>query len=634
MRSHAGRDWLFAHAGSLDSPLETNEAAAFEPVGTTDSERVFCHLMSLIAAEGWRRIADFDLDRVLAWLRALDGRGSLCLVWSDGLDLLAYADAQREGQLYLWPRFPPYNGLPFGDADLAVDLFRRGISSQRGLLICSEPLEQQGGGARWEAMAPGELVIAREGIIRLRMGGQASASSRPLFVPPAPTHVEPRTLRVDHQTIYTYAQPVERSMHVLRLTPFTDRLQRLVAHDLRVSVPGRWRDHDDVFGNRCRRILCEQPWQTLALESSALVEVLDTDPLLYRPLRARTRFPLVWMPWQHQALQAFLMPQELPESQLHALTDYAMSFVRRNDADLVDTLLDINWTIFKEYRYVQGTTTMHTSPWETFTDRLGVCQDFTQLFITLARLLGIPARYVCGYLYLGPDATNTAQAAATHAWVQLYLPELGWTGFDPTNGVMTSTDHVRRPSAATPSTPRRRAGRLPRRRGRAAQRRREGAARLTPRASIKKVSRRLAGPCHRWLRCSSATWPDDALLAPRHRRHLVRPARSDFLFTARGWLHGPRPDLDLPQQRPVDRAPIRDAPAGWPRWSGSSGPRISTVRSISSTWPVFVSQSGQSAAGSFRWPAAPPPDPAAGPCARRTSAASSTQAPRAARRRS
>ncbi|MEZ4472992.1 MAG: class II glutamine amidotransferase [bacterium] len=443
LRSHAGRDWLFAHAGSLDSPLETNEAAAFEPVGTTDSERVFCHLMSLIAAEGWRRIADFDLDRVLAWLRALDGRGSLCLVWSDGLDLLAYADAQREGQLYLWPRFPPYNGLPFGDADLAVDLFRRGISSQRGLLICSEPLEQQGGGARWEAMAPGELVIAREGIIRLRMGGQASASSRPLFVPPAPTHVEPRTLRVDHQTIYTYAQPVERSMHVLRLTPFTDRLQRLLAHDLRVSVPGRWRDHDDVFGNRCRRILCEQPWQTLALESSALVEVLDTDPLLYRPLRARTRFPLVWMPWQHQALQAFLMPQELPESQLHALTDYAMSFVRRNDADLVDTLLDINWTIFKEYRYVQGTTTMHTSPWETFTDRLGVCQDFTQLFITLARLLGIPARYVCGYLYLGPDATNTAQAAATHAWVQLYLPELGWTGFDPTNGVMTSTDHVR-----------------------------------------------------------------------------------------------------------------------------------------------------------------------------------------------
>ena len=444
LRSHAGADWLFAHAGSLGSPLAPAEDATFEAVGTTDSERVFCHLMSRVAAAGWRRIVDFDLDRVLGWLRALDEQGSMSLVWTDGLDVLAYADAHREGQLYLWSRFPPYNGLPFGDGDLAVDLFRRGITSQRGLLICSEPLEQAGGGARWETMAPGELVIAREGIIRLRVGGQTTPAGRASVPgPPAPVHVEPQTLRVRHRTVYTYEQPVERSMHLLRLTPVTDRLQRLHQHDLRVSVPGRWRDYDDVFGNHCRRILCEQPWQTLVLESEAVVEVLDTDPLLYRPLRARTRFPLVWMPWQHQALQPFLMPQELPESQLLALTDYAMSFVRRNDGDLVDTLLDINWTIFKEYRYVQGTTTMHTSAWETFTDRHGVCQDFTHLFITLARLLGIPARYVCGYLYLGPEALNLAQAAATHAWVQLYLPELGWTGFDPTNGVMTSTSHVR-----------------------------------------------------------------------------------------------------------------------------------------------------------------------------------------------
>jgi transglutaminase-like putative cysteine protease len=58
-------------------------------------------------------------------------------------------------------------------------------------------------------------------------------------------------------------------------------------------------------------------------------------------------------------------------------------------------------------------------------------------------LLGVPARYVCGYVYTGPTAENQAQSEASHAWVQLYLPELGWKGFDPTNGILTQTDHVR-----------------------------------------------------------------------------------------------------------------------------------------------------------------------------------------------
>ena len=120
-----------------------------------------------------------------------------------------------------------------------------------------------------------------------------------------------------------------------------------------------------------------------------------------------------------------------------------MSFVKRNDSDLLETLLDINWTIFREYEYKQGATTVLTNAYETLENRRGVCQDFAILFIALARLLGIPARYVCGYLYTGPRNTNQVQSEASHAWVQLYLPELGWTGFDPTNGCITQTAHVR-----------------------------------------------------------------------------------------------------------------------------------------------------------------------------------------------
>ena len=86
---------------------------------------------------------------------------------------------------------------------------------------------------------------------------------------------------------------------------------------------------------------------------------------------------------------------------------------------------------------------MSTPVTEVFASRRGVCQDFTNLFICLARLLGVPARYVCGYIYTGPKHENQRQAEASHAWVQVYLPEVGWKGFDPTNGILTQTQHIR-----------------------------------------------------------------------------------------------------------------------------------------------------------------------------------------------
>jgi transglutaminase-like putative cysteine protease len=103
----------------------------------------------------------------------------------------------------------------------------------------------------------------------------------------------------------------------------------------------------------------------------------------------------------------------------------------------------VNQSIFQEYKYTQGETTVYTTPFEVYTHRRGVCQDFTNLFICLARLLGLPARYVCGYLWTGPKNPNQRQAEASHAWAQVYLPEVGWKGFDPTNGILTQTDHVR-----------------------------------------------------------------------------------------------------------------------------------------------------------------------------------------------
>jgi transglutaminase-like putative cysteine protease len=231
-------------------------------------------------------------------------------------------------------------------------------------------------------------------------------------------------------------------MHLFRLAPIHDRLQNVQRHEIAISVDGAWRDYDDVFGNRVRRLLVDTPFSELAIQATSRVELLDVDPLSFRPLRARTTIPLVFMPWHQQVLRPFLLPPELPESELTDLAEYAMSFVERNDSDLLDTLLDMNQSIFRDYEYVPGATTVQTGPYEVYTSRRGVCQDFTNLFICLARLLGVPARYVCGYIHTR-RAADARQADASHAWVQVYLPEVGWKGFDPTNGLITQTEHVR-----------------------------------------------------------------------------------------------------------------------------------------------------------------------------------------------
>ncbi len=92
---------------------------------------------------------------------------------------------------------------------------------------------------------------------------------------------------------------------------------------------------------------------------------------------------------------------------------------------------------------VPGSTKLETTPYEVYVSKRGVCQDFANLFICLARLLGIPARYVCGYVYTGNTGIAPSRSDASHAWLQLYIPEVGWRGFDPTNGVLASFNHIR-----------------------------------------------------------------------------------------------------------------------------------------------------------------------------------------------
>jgi transglutaminase-like putative cysteine protease/predicted glutamine amidotransferase len=442
-RTWGRRDWMIAHAGSLDQRLpEVN--GPFEPVGSTDTEELFCQFLNKCVEKNWRSLSECDLEVIVAWLAELNQIGGMTLCLTDGRDLLVHAD-QRGEPLWIGQLSPPYERIAFGDHDLGVDLTKRGAKARKGVVICTEPQNPRDGDAEkalvWRQLEAGQLMIVREGaIIAEHKTGSAIEKPRNQRMP---AKAEPRTFDIVHRTVYRYEQAIERSQHVLRLTPYHDRLQIVRSHELTVSVATGSRDYEDVFGNRVRRLTVESPFTEMIIEAKSTVQVLDIDPLGFGPLKVSSTIPLVWMPWQRQVLDPFLLPPELPETELAELAEYAMSFVKRNEYDLLDTLMDINRTIYKEYAYTQGTTTVFTTPFEVYVNRRGVCQDFTNLMICLSRLLGVPARYVCGYIYTGPKAANQAQSEASHAWVQLYLPLVGWKGFDPTNGILTQTDHVR-----------------------------------------------------------------------------------------------------------------------------------------------------------------------------------------------
>jgi transglutaminase-like putative cysteine protease len=131
---------------------------------------------------------------------------------------------------------------------------------------------------------------------------------------------EVRRYEVLHRTIYRYTTEVERSAHLLRLFPMHDRLQTVHSCKVEASVPGHQRDFEDVFGNRVRRLMLETPFTELSIESRSDVELSDVEPLDFRPARMRSTLPLALMPWQREILQPFLLPPELPESELSELT--------------------------------------------------------------------------------------------------------------------------------------------------------------------------------------------------------------------------------------------------------------------------------------------------------------------------
>src|SRR2546421_6666984 len=195
-RAWGRREWVIAHSGSLQHKLDG--ASRFEPVGSTDSEQVFCALLGRTAERGSKTLSDVPPAVLLSWFHDLNRHGGLSLALSDGIDLAVYADRRGNGPVFVCELLPPYgSGLALADSDLTVDLTRRGIHSRKGIVVSSELLSaREGPTPDWRRLQPGHLLIIREGAVRAEIGPEASEASPPFQLhlqvqPQAQTPMQP-----------------------------------------------------------------------------------------------------------------------------------------------------------------------------------------------------------------------------------------------------------------------------------------------------------------------------------------------------------------------------------------------------------------------------------------------------------
>jgi transglutaminase-like putative cysteine protease len=228
-------------------------------------------------------------------------------------------------------------------------------------------------------------------------------------------------ISVRHITRYRYAEPVGYTIQSLRLTPASFTGQKVLDWQVRVPSAGTPLVFQDGFGNLVHLITVGSRHQEFAIEAAGTVETEDCNGIVaglrqLTPTRVFLKETAKTMPNGaiHDLAAAVRGGDTL--AQLHALSDAVR--------DKVD--------------YVPGVTDAHTTAAGALADGKGVCQDHAHIFISAARTLGVPARYVTGYLVL-----ERATSEAHHAWAEAWVEGLGWVGFDVANRVCPTERYVR-----------------------------------------------------------------------------------------------------------------------------------------------------------------------------------------------
>jgi transglutaminase-like putative cysteine protease len=245
-------------------------------------------------------------------------------------------------------------------------------------------------------------------------------------------------LRVFHRTRYLYRLPVTDSSNQVRLHPATDDPKRLIFYLLKVQPPRRLRHFRDEHHNYVQWFEMPEPHTELVIEATTHINTTSQYEVEGRPLGCR--FHDLRSSEEMDLLRPFLTPSRYVSVD-HDVWRLAVE-ARDYREDVFEAAESIMHYVNQHWDYVPTVTNVTTHMDEVLLDRRGVCQDFAHVMIGMCRAIGIPARYVSGYVYCGPQ-DHLRGAQASHAWCEVWLPGRSWFGLDPTNDTLVDDRYVK-----------------------------------------------------------------------------------------------------------------------------------------------------------------------------------------------
>jgi transglutaminase-like putative cysteine protease len=237
-------------------------------------------------------------------------------------------------------------------------------------------------------------------------------------------------LGIQHRTELTYGDPVSESVMELRVMPRSDKNQTLRAFNLKVGPEAPVFSHRDWMDNQAHHFTIPDFHARVVIVAGSTVE---THPKFVELAQAQDRLPLTELNPRFQDFLGFLGAVQRDAR----LVQFAEQVGLFRCARAAEAVLLVTKRLRERLEYKKGVTSSVTTVCDVLDVGQGVCQDFSHVGLALLRMVGIPARYVSGYLY-----RESPRELETHAWCEAYVPSLGWVGVDPTHSEPASEGHV------------------------------------------------------------------------------------------------------------------------------------------------------------------------------------------------
>jgi transglutaminase-like putative cysteine protease len=242
---------------------------------------------------------------------------------------------------------------------------------------------------------------------------------------------------IHHSTIYTYQTPVYDGANQIMLFPIRDEQQEILEHQLKITNEPLVDTYIDYYGNEVGTFTTKEYHKELKIDSIMVVEIHK------KALPEISIF--IEKQWtnlkqlSHQLPHINFLKQEV--FSLEAEVYQAINPEQKKTNAPYQVAKNLNSYVYENFKYIKGITNVSTTVEEIWKLKAGVCQDFAHILLVMLRYMGIPARYVSGYIC--GQKNEMRGEGATHAWVEAYLPDYGWLGLDPTNNCIVDDLHVK-----------------------------------------------------------------------------------------------------------------------------------------------------------------------------------------------